>query len=255
MRKIRLIPRMDIKGDNLIKGIQLEGVRIIGKPNDYAKKYYKQGADELLYMDAVASLYGRNNLKNIVSESVKNVFIPITVGGGIRSVDDAREILRSGADKIAINTAAVKNPKLISDLVNIFGSSTVVVSIEAKYKSENSWEVYIESGREKTGLNVSEWALKVNKLGAGEILLTSVDREGTGKGYDIKLIKSVTEKVNIPVVASGGMGKPEDLIDAIKEGKADAISMADIIHYNKVHFDVIRQVALKNSIETRTLND
>ena len=125
----------------------------------------------------------------------------------------------------------------------------------AKYKSENSWEVYIESGREKTGLNVSEWALKVNKLGAGEILLTSVDREGTGKGYDIKLIKSVTEKVNIPVVASGGMGKPEDLIDAIKEGKADAISMADIIHYNKVHFDVIRQVALKNSIETRTLND
>ena len=255
MRKIRLIPRMDIKGDNLIKGIQLEGVRIIGKPNDYAKKYYKQGADELLYMDAVASLYGRNNLKNIVSESVKNVFIPITVGGGIRSVDDAREILRSGADKIAINTAAVKNPKLISDLVNIFGSSTVVVSIEAKYKSENSWEVYIESGREKTGLNVSEWALEVNKLGAGEILLTSVDREGTGKGYDIKLIKSVTEKVNIPVVASGGMGKPEDLIDAIKEGKADAISMADIIHYNKVHFDVIRQVALKNSIETRTLND
>ena len=232
MRKIRLIPRMDIKGDNLIKGIQLEGVRIIGKPNDYAKKYYKQGADELLYMDAVASLYGRNNLKNIVSESVKNVFIPITVGGGIRSVDDAREILRSGADKIAINTAAVKNPKLISDLVNIFGSSTVVVSIEAKYKSENSWEVYIESGREKTGLNVSEWALEVNKLGAGEILLTSVDREGTGKGYDIKLYEEASKITNVSLLAHGGAKNPSDVYEVFSKTDIDGAVIASAFHFN-----------------------
>ena len=255
MRKIRLIPRLDIKGENLIKGIQLEGVRVIGKPNDYAVKYYKEGADELLYMDSVASLYERNSLRHLISESVKNVFVPITVGGGIRSIEDAREILRSGADKIAMNTAAVKNPKLISDLVNTFGSSTIVISIEAKLKSDNQWEVYIEGGREKTGLDVSDWAIKVEKLGAGEILLTSVDREGTRKGYDINLIKSVTQRVNVPVVASGGMSKPEDLVEAVKNGKADAVSMADILHYNRINFKDIRKVAIKNNINTRKFNE
>jgi cyclase len=255
MRKIRLIPRLDIKGENLIKGIQLEGVRVIGKPNDYAVKYYKEGADELLYMDAVASLYGRNNLKHLISECVKNVFIPITVGGGIRSIEDASEILRSGADKVAMNTAAVKNPKLISDLVNTFGSSTIVISIEAKLKSDKQWEVYVEGGREKTGLDVSDWAIKVEKLGAGEILLTSVDREGTRKGYDINLIKSVTQRVSVPVVASGGMSKPEDLVEAVKNGKADAVSMADILHYNRINLKDIRKVAIKNNINTRKFNE
>ena len=251
MRKIRLIPRLDIKGENLIKGIQLEGVRVIGKPNDYAVKYYKEGADELLYMDSVASLYERNSLRHLISESVKNVFIPITVGGGIRSIEDASKILRSGADKVAMNTAAVKNPKLVSDLVNTFGSSTIVISIEAKLKSDNQWEVYVEGGREKTGLDVSEWATKVAKLGAGEILLTSIDREGTRKGYDINLIKSVTQKVNIPVVVSGGMGKPEDLVEAVENGEADAVSMADILHYDRINFKDIRKIAIRNGINTR----
>ncbi len=255
MRKVRLIPRMDIKGSNLIKGIQLEGLRVVGNPNDFAKKYYHEGADELLYVDSVASLYERNNIKKIISNTAKDVFIPITVAGGIRSVEDAKEILRSGADKIAVNTAAVKNPKLISDLVDKFGSSTVVISIEAKLVSENKWEVFTEGGREKTGLDVVDWVKTIKKLGAGEILLTSVDREGTRKGYDIDLINLVTELVQIPVIASGGMGNPEDSIKAIKLGKADAISMADVLHYNRSSLKEIRKVILKNKIETRNFDD
>ncbi|MBD1171187.1 imidazole glycerol phosphate synthase cyclase subunit, partial [Pelagibacterales bacterium SAG-MED04] len=168
MRKLRIIPRLDIKGENLIKGIQLEGVRVIGNPNIFAKKYYNNGADELLYMDAVASLYGRNNLKELIKKAVKDVFIPITVGGGIRSIEDAYDILRSGADKIAINTAAVIRPNLIKELSNEFGSQSIVVSIEAKQQSKFDWEVYVESGREKTGIKVFDWIKKAESLGAGE---------------------------------------------------------------------------------------
>ena len=248
---VRLIPRLDIKGPNLIKSIQLEGLRIIGDPNFYAKKYYNQGADELLYMDCVASLYGRNSLKKLITKSTENVFIPITVGGGIRSIESVNEILRSGADKVAVNTAAVKNPKLISSLVNKFGSSTIVISIEAKEISENKWEVYIENGREKTGLNVIDWAKKCVDLGAGEILLTSIDREGTREGFNINLIKSVTEVVNIPVIASGGMNKAEDIVDAVFKGNASAISMADILHYNRATIKDISKVASNNKIEIR----
>ena len=242
---------MDIKGPNLIKGIQLEGLRVIGNPNIFAKKYYNEGADELLYMDSVASLYGRNSLKELILKASKEVFIPITVGGGIRSTEDAKEILRNGADKIAVNTAAVRNPKLITDLVDKFGSSTVVISIEAKQISTNKWEVYIEGGREKTGIDVIDWVKKTMELGVGEILLTSVDREGTRKGYDIDLIKSVTNLATVPVIASGGMGKKEHLIDAVCKGNADAISMADILHYNRSSLKEIRKVAINNKIKTR----
>jgi len=254
MRKIRLIPRMDIKGSKLIKGIQLEGLRVIGDPNTFAKKYYNQGADELLYMDSVASLYGRNSLKELVANAAKDVFIPITVGGGIRSVEDAADILRSGADKIAINTAAVNNPKLITDLVNKFGSQCIVISIAAKKISNKKWEVFTEGGREKTGLNVVDWAKRAIELGAGEILLTSVDREGTRKGYDIELIKSVTSLVKVPVIASGGMGKPIDLKDAVLGGSADAVSMADILHYNRASIKDIREAAQQSKIEIRSFN-
>ncbi len=252
---IRIIPRLDVKGSNLIKSIQMEGLRVLGDPNIFAKKYYEEGADELLYIDMVASLYGRNSLKSLISKASKDIFIPITVGGGIRSIEDAEEILKSGADKIAINTAAVKDPKLISSLANKFGSSTIVISIQAKQILENNWEVFTETGREKTGLNVVEWAKRSTELGAGEILLTSVDREGTRKGFDTKLIKSVTNSVSVPVIASGGMGREEDLIEAVFVGNANAVSMADILHYNRTTLGNIRKVAKNNKIATRTIID
>ena len=255
MRKIRLIPRLDIKGSNLIKSINLEGLRVIGDPNVFAKRYYEQGADEILYVDCVASLYGRNSLKDLISKAAKNVFIPITVAGGIRSVEDAKRILRNGADKIAVNTAAVNNPQLISDLVNKFGSSTVVISIEAKQISLNNWEVFTNNGREKTGIKVTDWVKKTSELGVGEILLTSIDKEGTRQGYDVNLVKSVTDLVNVPVIASGGMGKAEDLKDVVQKGNADAVSMADILHYNRSTLGEIRKIALKNKIKLRTFHE
>jgi cyclase len=185
MRKIRLIARLDIKGPNLIKGVHLEGLRVIGSPNEYALKYYQQGADELIYMDCVASLYGRNSLEEIIQNAAKDVFVPMTVGGGIRSVEDATNLLRCGADKVAVNTAAVANPQLISGISQRFGSQCMVLSIEAKQVGPDKWEVFTDNGRERTGLDVIDWVKKGVDLGAGEILLTSVDREGTRKGFDI----------------------------------------------------------------------
>ena len=251
MRKIRLIARLDIKGPNLIKGIHLEGLRVIGSPNEHALKYYQQGADELIYMDCVASLYGRNSLGDIIQSTAKDVFVPITVGGGIRSVGDATNLLRCGADKVAVNTAAVANPQLISEISQRFGSQCMVLSIEAKQVDPNKWEVYVDNGRERTGLNVVDWIKKGVDLGAGEILLTSVDREGTQKGFDIPLLQAVTQEVSVPVIASGGMGKPEDMIDAVLQGQTDAVAMADILHYNRATLGDIRSAARIAAIEVR----
>ena len=242
-RNLRLIARLDIKGENLIKGIQLEGLRIIGPPNEYALKYYLQGVDELIYMDCVASLYGRNHLSDIISAATKNIFVPITVGGGIRSVDDAFNILRAGADKVAINTAAVSNPKLIENISREFGSQCMVLSVEAKKVSDNKWEVYTNNGREKPGLEVIDWGKKGIELGAGEILLTSVDKEGTRKGFDTMLVKSVTEQSMVPLIASGGMGSPEDLVEVVNKGGASAIAMADILHYGRSNINEVRNTA------------
>ena len=250
MRKIRLIARLDIKGPNLIKGIHLEGLRVIGLPNDHALRYYQQGADELIYMDCVASLYGRNSLGDIVQSAAQNVFIPMTVGGGIRSVDDATHLLRCGADKVAVNTAAVANPKLISDIARRFGSQCMVLSIEAK-QVDDHWEVYTDNGRERTGLDVIEWVKRGVELGAGEVLLTSVDREGTRKGFDIPLIRAVTQEVPVPVIASGGLGKPEDIIAAVQKGEADAVAMADILHYQRATMADVRCVAQAAGMDVR----
>ena len=251
MRKVRLIARLDIKGPNLIKSINLEGLRVIGSPNEHAIRYYQEGADELIYMDCVASLYGRNSLDDIIKKATQDVFIPMTVGGGIRSVEDATHILRCGADKVAVNTAAVANPQIIYEISRRFGRQCMVLSIEAKQIDSGRWEAYTDNGREKTGLDVLKWAKKGVELGAGEILLTSVDREGTRKGYDIALIQAVTDAVTVPVIASGGMGKPEDLVETVLEGKADAVAMADIIHYKRATFDDIRKVAILNGIDVR----
>jgi len=252
MRRIRLIARLDIKGPNLIKGIHLEGLRVIGSPNDHALSYYKQGADELIYMDCVASLYGRNSLGEIVKNAAKDVFIPMTVGGGIRSLEDATYLLRCGADKLAINTAAVANPNLISSISQNFGSQCMVLSIESKQISSDQWEVYTNTGRERTGLDVIDWVKQGVALGAGEILLTSIDREGTRKGFDVPLVRAITREVSVPVIASGGMGNPEHLVDLVNHGEADAVAMADILHYKRATIGDIRHVAQSAGIEVRT---
>lgn len=251
MKNIRLIARLDIKGPNLIKGIHLEGLRVMGSPNEYALRYYLQGADELIYMDCVASLYGRNHLDDIVKAAAKDIFVPMTVGGGIRSVDDATEILRAGADKVAVNTSAVATPQLITDIARRFGSQCMVLSIEAKQVGPERWEVYTDNGRERTGLDVIEWCKRGEAMGAGEILLTSVDREGTRKGFDIALVKAVSAEVAVPVIASGGMGKPEDLLAVVCDGGADAVAMADILHYKRAEIGDIRTVAERAGLGVR----
>jgi len=253
MAGIRLIPRLDIKGPNLIKGIHLEGLRVVGDPQEHARRYYEQGADELIYMDIVASLYGRNSLREIVSRTAQDVFIPLTVGGGVRSVDDVRELLRAGADKVAINTAAVKRPELITEVSRTFGSQCMVLSIEAKRIGPGRWEVFTDNGRERTGLDVVAWAKKAVSLGAGEILLTSVDQEGTRKGFDIELVKAVADTCSIPVIASGGMGSVDHLEDVCTRGGANAVAMADILHYRLMELTLIRENVLRRGIEVRVV--
>ena len=233
MENLRLVARLDIKAPYLIKGVHLEGVRKLGLPNEFATRYYQEGIDELLYMDVVASLYQRNNLYELVEEAVKSVFVPITVGGGIRSLEDIHKLLSSGADRIAINTAAVENPELLREAVRRFGSQCIVLSIEAKKVGENKWEAFTDNGRNHTGLDVLEWVKKGQDLGVGEIVLTSIDKEGTGLGFDIDLTKTVYESVSIPVVASGGMGKPQHLKELVEKTDISAIAMANILHYKK----------------------
>ena len=234
MKTIRIIPRLDVKGPNLVKGIHLEGLRVMGNPNDFAKYYYENGADELLYSDVVASLFERNSLSKVISSTAKEIFIPITVAGGIRTLEDIKNTLRAGADKVSLNTAVIKNPDLIKKASRMFGSSTIVVAIEAIKEPEGQYHAYTDNGREKTGVEVVEWAKKIQSLGAGEIIITSVDNEGTGKGFDIDLTKMVSEAVSIPVIAHGGAGNPQDVVDVVNYGKADAVSLASILHYGTI---------------------
>jgi cyclase len=251
-KKIRLIARLDVKGVNLIKGVHLEGLRVIGSPHEYAKQYYEQGADELIYMDIVASLYGRSNLVEIVRSTAQDVFVPMTVGGGIRTIEDVGNLLRAGADKVAINTAAVNRPKLISEVARKYGSQCMVLSIEAKRQSSGKWEIYTDCGRERTDIDAIEWARKCVSLGAGEILLTSIDREGTRKGFDDELTSAITSAVNVPVIASGGYGLPEHLKKIVEAG-ADAVAFADALHYERSTIESIRESAKSYNIRTRNL--
>jgi len=249
--RVRCIPRLDIKGPNLIKGIHLEGLRVIGDPRAFARRYYEEGADELLYVDVVASLYGRNNLHDIVKLTASDVFVPLTVTGGIRSVDDVRSILRVGADKVGINTAATKRPELIREVARKFGSQCMVLSIEAKHVGPGRWEAYADNGREPTGLDVVEWAERGVELGAGEILLTSVDREGTREGFDCALVAAVSSRVPVPVIASGGMGSPRHGEQVVREGMADAIAMADLLHYGRMSLPELKRSLSGSGIDVR----
>lgn len=251
MAAVRIIARLDIKGPNLIKGVHLEGLRKIGDPQVHAQRYYEAGADEILYVDSVASLYGRNNLTEIVRYTAENVFIPCTVAGGVRSVEDVERLLRSGADKVAINTAAVSRPELVTEVSRRFGSQCMVLSIEAKRRGDGGWEAYTDNGREHTGRDVVDWARQGQELGAGEILLTSVDQEGTRKGFDLALSRAVCEAVTIPVILSGGLGEPSHFVSAVRDGKADAVAIADALHFQRHSLDEIRRAVLEAGITVR----
>lgn len=235
----RIIARLDIKGPNLVKGIHLEGLRVLGKPENAARYYYETGADELIYSDMVASLYGRNSLQDIISRTAREIRIPLTVGGGLRTVEDINNVLRAGADKVSLNTAAIRNPEIIRQASKLFGSSTIVVTIEVIKGSDGRYLAYTDNGREETGIEALAWALKAEEMGAGEIVLTSVDREGTGLGFDLEITRRISEAVSIPVIAHGGGGSPEHVRQVITEGKASAVAVASMIHY-----DYIRRVAL-----------
>jgi len=245
----RIIARLDIKKNDLIKGVQMEGWKKVGSPSIFAEKFYLSGADELLYMDVVASLYQRNNLKNIVSEVAEKVFIPITVGGGIDNLKSADELMKSGADKLAINTAATKRPALIKELSEYYGSQAVVVSIEAK-KQQNSWTAMTDNGRNHTGLDVISWAAKCQSLGAGEILITSIDQDGTKKGPDIELIENIVKEIDIPVIYSGGFGN-ENHIKTALDLDLDAVALASAIHYELIELGKLKTSLFNQNYKIR----
>ena len=248
---MRVISRLDIKGHDLIKGVKFEGLRVLGCPIESANLYYREGIDEILCIDTVASLYGRNNAVNLVKEISKNVFLPITVCGGIRTIDDARNIIKNGADKIAINTAAVKNQNLISELAEEFGSQSIVLSVEAKKISPSKWEVYTNSGRDRTGLDVKDWIKKGVKLGAGSVLLTSIDNDGTQKGFDIGLCSEIYKICEAPLVISGGMGKIEDIIPIAEQFELSGVAMGSALHYDNLKISKLKKQLLNMGCKIR----
>jgi cyclase len=235
----RLIARLDIKGPNVIKGVQLEGLRVVGRPREKAESYYEAGVQEILFIDTVASLYGRNHLSGLINDVVQKVFVPLTVGGGIRSVADAREILAAGADKVAVNTAALQRPGLLRELANEFGSQCVVVSIQASQKAER-WEALSEGGRERSGRDVLDWLDEAIELGAGEVLITSVDRDGTGEGFDLALGSAVDTVSTIPWIMSGGFRSLTHLEKLLQVAKPEAFAVGRAAHLGEVSFSDLR---------------
>lgn len=254
MPNIRIIPKLEVKGENLIKGMHLEGLRIVGKPEVRAIDYYKDGADELIYIDLVASLYQRDNFLHIVERTAQQVFIPLTVGGGVRCVEDAKAFLRAGADKVAINTAIINNPKLISEVANVFGSQCMVASLEVQKKRDGSYECYTDCGRTPTGKDPYVWAKEVVKLGAGEILLTSINQDGIFAGYDLELTQKIAASAKVPVIASGGAGKLEDFKQVIIQGQADAVCAAAFFHFNRGTIEEVKKYLNDNSMPVRMIN-
>ena len=249
MLTFRLIARLDIKSPDLIKTVRMEGTRKLGDPYEYASRYDQEGIDEILYVDVVASLYGRNALGPLVDRTTRDVFCPVTVGGGIRTVEDAAKLFRAGADKVCINTAAVANPGLITEIARKFGSQAITLQLDAK-KHERGWSALCAGGRNPTGREAVEWARTSVELGAGEILLTSVDREGTGRGLDIELCATVAGEVSVPVVVCGGVGSVSDILAAAKVG-VNGVVMANVLHFNKLSLAQIRQGLMEAGINVR----
>ena len=232
MLKNRIIPCLDVKNGRVVKGINFVGLKDAGDPVEQAKIYSDGGADEICFLDITASNENRDTIFDVVRETSKKCFVPLTVGGGVRSVEDISKLLNCGADKVSINTAAVQNPDVVEQSSKKFGSQCIVVAIDAK-KNNDRWEIYTHGGRSSTGIDAIEFALNMEKKGAGELLITSMDRDGTQIGYDIDLMSTISSKVNIPIIASGGVGELEHLVDGIKFGKASAVLAASIFHYGK----------------------
>ncbi len=251
MKKVRIIPRLDIKGPNVVKGVRCEGLRVVGRPADLAMKYYQEGADELICMDIVASLYGRSFDFELLRDISKDIFVPITIGGGMKSIHDFNNALRSGADKVAINTYATKYPELIKEAVRKFGSQCVVLSIEAKKNTEGRWEVYTDGGREHTGIDALEWAKKAIELGVGEILLTSIDRDGTRSGFEEDLVQQIIRISPIPVIVHGGAGSINSFVETYRHCQPDALSAAAVFHYGDVKIKNLKKELQKNKIPIR----
>jgi len=228
----RIIPRLDVKPPHLVKGIHLEGVRKLGSPSDFAERYYREGADELFYQDVVASLYGHNTIERLIEEAAKKLFIPLTVGGGLRSVDDIQKVLRHGADKVSLNTAAIKDPALIREAAQVFGSQCIVIALEIARSGPRSWEPLIDSGREHTGRDALEWAQRAVDLGAGELFVTSIAQEGTRRGFDFDFVDLLLQKVEVPVVLHGGAGSIADVVEAARHG-VSGVAISSILHYGR----------------------
>lgn len=250
---LRIIPRLDIKGPNLIKSISFEGLRVLGDPAEFAHRYYAGGADELLFMDTVASLYQRQQFIGIINRVAADVFIPVIVGGGIRSLDDMETMLRNGADKLGINTAAIRNPELITQGAEVFGTQCMVLSIEAKKVAPGKWECYTDNGREKSGLDAVEWARRGEELGAGEILVTSVDNDGTRSGFDEELVRSVRKAVSVPVIASGGGGKPDHVVRLHEHADPSGVCVASMLHYGVTDISALKGTLADAGVKVRRL--
>lgn len=251
MLRKRIIPCLDIKNGKVVKGINFIGLKDLGDPIEFAKNYEEQCADEIVFLDITASYEERAIIKEVIERGARELSIPLTVGGGIRTIDDFREILKNGADKVSINSAAVKNPNLISEAADEFGSQCVVVAIDGKRVKNNKFNVFIKGGRENTGLDLIEWVKKCEELGAGEILLTSMDADGTKQGYDIEMTKAVVDSVNIPVIASGGCGKIADIVDVFNKTNCDAALVASLFHYNEATIEEVKEELEKNKISVR----
>jgi len=247
----RIIPCLDVTAGRVVKGVNFVELRDAGDPVEIARRYDEQGADEITFLDITATSDGRDLILHIIEAVASQVFIPLTVGGGVRTVEDVRRLLNAGADKISVNSAAVSNPQLVFDAAQKFGSQCIVVAIDAKKSGDDKWEVFTHGGRKPTGLDVIEWARKMEKLGVGEILLTSMDRDGTKSGFDLALTRAVSDAVNVPVVASGGVGGLQDLADGIKIGKADAVLAASIFHYGEHTVQEAKQFMARQGIPMR----
>jgi imidazole glycerol-phosphate synthase subunit HisF len=247
----RIIPCLDVTGGRVVKGVNFVGLRDAGDPVELAERYNSQGADELVFLDITASSDARETMADVVARTARRVFIPLTVGGGIRSVADARKILLSGADKVSVNTAAVRHPDLIRQLSEEFGAQAVVLAIDARRAGENHWHVYTKGGRVDEGIDTVEWAQRGEALGAGEILLTSMDTDGVQTGFDCELTRAVAAATNVPVIASGGAGKPADFVEVLSEGCADAALAASVFHYGKYTVDDLKQALSAASIPVR----
>jgi cyclase len=251
MLKTRIIPCLDVKDGRVVKGVNFVDLIDAGDPVEQAKIYDAQGADELCFLDITASSDNRNTIYEVITKVAEQCFMPLTVGGGVRSCDDVRKLLLSGADKVAINTAAVTNPQLVKDAADKFGSQCIVVAIDAKSVSEDKYEIFTHGGRNRTGIDAIEWAKKMVSLGAGEILLTSMDRDGTKQGFDNKLTRAIADSVTVPVIASGGVGKPQDFVDGVRQGHASALLAASIFHFGEYSIMEVKKHMQENNIAVR----